>query len=1198
MKNTNKNTGSRSGFNTLLLVATCLSALILPGCGSSGDSDTVSDFEDAGPFDVPVSGAAVKGPLVNATVNAYILDVSAADLKGELVASGTTDDNAAITGLVVPGNKTSSSFYLIEFTGGVELNNSAPVIPVLRTIGKLSNLKLGAPVYATPLTSLTIELAKHNTDMSAEDIETDFNRQLGVQEAVVKDFFGLGLLDPENPGDNFFKRAPLVIDDASDASFVLKYRTAIEVLGALINELNSLDTNSTGDQLLEGLAEDLADGALDGQADGQPIETLSAITNDQLQATFSKPAAELLQLPIPGTSTPIAELNNVLVAETEALSDVVIEEEAAPEIEKVVAGPDSDGDGYSDAADAFPADNTEWADTDGDDVGDNADACVAVGAGFTDSDGDGICNDAGAVPLDLYPEDADRATLDDNTPPVAVIAALEASLVTGSLVRLDASGSSDVDNDPLTYAWTVAGPEGDVAVTNQNSAGASFFMPVDGDYTVTLLVSDQEDSLATAGISATAPSALNVAPQALAGPDQEVLVGAIVNLSGVVNDANDDVLTYSWSLSLPAGSSATLSDVNDLTPSFTADVAGDYTATLTVNDGELSANDTVVISAIVDDRAACVIAGFTDDDGDGVCNDEDLYPADADRTTLADNTSPVAVIAALDASLFTGSLVQLDASGSSDVDNDPMTYSWVVVGPDGDVALNNATTVNASFLISADGDYTATLVVSDREDSLAATVGFSATTPVGNVAPQAFAGLDQQVTAVVVVDLSGVVNDANGDVLTYSWSLSSPAGSSATLSDVNDLTPSFTADVEGDYTATLTVNDGELSANDTVVISANNDDRAACVIAGFIDSDGDGVCDDEDLYPTDADRATLADNTPPVAVIAALDASLDTGSLVQLDASGSTDIDDDPLTYAWTVTGPEGDVAVTNANSAAATFSMLVDGDYTVTLVASDLQDSPAVITSIKATAIKVNVPPSVIVGSDQQVLTGALVNLSATVSGDVITYLWSLISPDGSSANLNNAAARDASFTADVEGSYTATLTVDNGGLSASDSLVITAITNARPVAIADVKEGTYTIAKTISGSEFPVELLDGSGSSDADGDELTYSWEVVSAPMVGEVEMVPELVTVADSVFQNASAQTPGFHAAAVGDYTFRLTVNDGLQDSIVSDESEVTITVEKAWFLNAGNLFGSALFAFALLAIPARRRKKLKVSEGMVI
>jgi hypothetical protein len=57
-------------------------------------------------------------------------------------------------------------------------------------------------------------------------------------------------------------------------------------------------------------------------------------------------------------------------------------------------------------------------------------------------------------------------------------------------------------------------------------------------------------------------------------------------------------------------------------------------------------------------------------------------------------------------------------------------------------------------------------------------------------------------------------SDANGDPLSYLWSLTSkPAGSAAALSSSNSLNSSFVADIAGTYLATLRVNDGSLSSS-------------------------------------------------------------------------------------------------------------------------------------------------------------------------------------------------------------------------------------------------------------------------------------------------------------------------------------------------------------------------------------------------
>jgi hypothetical protein len=69
--------------------------------------------------------------------------------------------------------------------------------------------------------------------------------------------------------------------------------------------------------------------------------------------------------------------------------------------------PDTDGDGVADSADAFPFDASESIDTDGDGIGNNAD---------TDDDGDGVADSADAFPLDASESiDTDGDGIGNNT---------------------------------------------------------------------------------------------------------------------------------------------------------------------------------------------------------------------------------------------------------------------------------------------------------------------------------------------------------------------------------------------------------------------------------------------------------------------------------------------------------------------------------------------------------------------------------------------------------------------------------------------------------------------------------------------------------------------------------------------------------------------------------------------------------------
>jgi N-acetylneuraminic acid mutarotase len=94
-------------------------------------------------------------------------------------------------------------------------------------------------------------------------------------------------------------------------------------------------------------------------------------------------------------------------------------------------------------------------------------------------------------------------------------------------------------------------------------------------------------------------STTNNVPVADAGPDQDFSTGSLVTLDGSgSSDADGDTLTYSWSItSAPEGSTAALSDAAIVNPTFTPDVAGEYTIQLVVNDGtEDSDADTVLVT--------------------------------------------------------------------------------------------------------------------------------------------------------------------------------------------------------------------------------------------------------------------------------------------------------------------------------------------------------------------------------------------------------------------------------------------------------------------------------------------------------------------------------------------------------------------------------------------------------------------------
>ncbi len=185
-----------------------------------------------------------------------------------------------------------------------------------------------------------------------------------------------------------------------------------------------------------------------------------------------------------------------------------------------------------------------------------------------------------------------------NHPPVAE-AGPPQQVGSGALVTLNGTLSYDPDNDPLTYAWQqVSGVP--VVVNNADSAAPSFIAASVGASSVLTFELTVSDGLAAAAdrVEITVDPQ-NHAPTANAGPDQTVLPGAAVTLTGAASaDPDGDALTYRWTQ--VAGVPVVVSGELTANPTFVAPQvppAGDTLSfDLVVSDGALdSAADRVDI---------------------------------------------------------------------------------------------------------------------------------------------------------------------------------------------------------------------------------------------------------------------------------------------------------------------------------------------------------------------------------------------------------------------------------------------------------------------------------------------------------------------------------------------------------------------------------------------------------------------------
>jgi hypothetical protein len=98
-----------------------------------------------------------------------------------------------------------------------------------------------------------------------------------------------------------------------------------------------------------------------------------------------------------------------------------------------------------------------------------------------------------------------------------------------------------------------------------------------------------------------------------------------------------------------------------------------------------------------------------------VVTDKDGQASSADRVTISSNSAPAAGAQASNTQGRVGAPIVLDATGSTDPENDSLTYQWTLSqAPPGSAAiLTNAGTARATLVPDVPGEYEATLTVSD-----------------------------------------------------------------------------------------------------------------------------------------------------------------------------------------------------------------------------------------------------------------------------------------------------------------------------------------------------------------------------------------------------------------------------------------------------------------------------------------------------
>ena len=227
-------------------------------------------------------------------------------------------------------------------------------------------------------------------------------------------------------------------------------------------------------------------------------------------------------------------------------------------------------------------------------------------------------------------------------------------------------------------------------------------------------------------------------------------------------------------------------------------------------------------------------------------------------------------------------------------------------------------------------------------------------------------------------------------------------------------------------------------------------------------------------------------------------------------------------------------------------------GTYVINYLALDSGNPPltSAQVSVTITVNDVNRPPVANAGSDQEMRLGlkkSLVILDGSQSSDpdndALTYTWTQVQDGAPEAGLKTSlGSAVATVFFSESGVYTFALVVKDGQADSAPDQVVVRVHPANQAPVANAGPDRQIEA---TGPGNTSVTLDGRGSSDPDGDQVTYTWFENNTAIAGPL------------------ADPTAAVELALGTHTITLVVNDGQVDNLTPsgnpEASDETVVVE---------------------------------------